>query len=374
MREYLPEPVYRASTFKPEPSRATWNQALAALPRAHALQSWAWGDFKSRWGWEPLRYTMTVAQSSWEPLAAAQVMKRRVPGLPFSILYVPRGPALDYQDKTLREQVLAQLEKIARRERAIFIKIDPGVARYWGEERERSNPVGASLVKLLKARGWRYSAEQIQFPNTVELDLTQSEEDLLAAMKSKTRYNIRLAGRKDVTVREGTPVDFDTVLAMYQETAARDGFAIRPADYYRDAWQTLHDAGMAQVLLAEYEGLALGAVVLVRFGPRTIYMYGASTDQERQRMPNYLLQWEAIRWAKRQGCTVYDFWGAPSLFEDDDPLWGVWRFKAGFRGEVVWHVGAWDYPVSNTMYRVYTQLLPRYLAILRGRRATSQMA
>jgi Uncharacterized protein involved in methicillin resistance len=122
---------------------------------------------------------------------------------------------------------------------------------------------------------------------------------------------------------------------------------------------------MAQPLLAEYEGRAIAAVVLVRYGRRVIYMYGASTDQERQRMPNHLLQWEAIRWAKAQGAAIYDFWGAPDEFVETDRMWGVWRFKQGYGGQVVRHIGAWDYPVRPLLYWAYAQLLPRYLARLR---------
>jgi len=176
------EPVYRASTFKLEKSQAVWQTALGKLPNAHALQSLTWGHFKSRWGWEAFPYLLTVAESSWEPQAAALVLKRKLPYLPYSILYVPKGPAFDYNDNSLRRTVLAELEKIGRRERAIFIKIDPEVVKSWGMEVERPSPVGAQCIKDLKQRGWRFSDSQIQFRNTVTLDLNRSEEDLLAAL------------------------------------------------------------------------------------------------------------------------------------------------------------------------------------------------
>lgn len=377
------EPTYRASTFKVERSPTAWTQALARLPYAHALQSWAWADLKSRWGWTPIPLTMTVAQSSWEPLAAAMVLKRQAPRLPFSILYVPRGPLLDYHDPELRRHVLAQLERLARRERAIFIKIDPEVVYRWGgqsgewrvESGEwRVSPTGKQLVQDLRQRGWRFSADQIQFRNTVELPLEESEEALLAAMKQKTRYNIRLAGRKGVIVRPATPADFPTIAAMYQETAQRNRFTARPTEYYLDAWQTFYDAGMAHPLIAEFEGRPLAAVIIVRFGERAIYMYGASNEEERQRMPTYLLQWEAIRWAKAQGCRVYDFWGAPDEFVESDRMWGVWRFKEGFNGQVVSFVGAWDYVARPFWYWLYTAVMPRYLDFLRGRAGSRQVA
>lgn len=366
------EPVYRASTFKLEKSRATWQQALAQLPNAHALQSWVWGQFKSRWGWSAMPLLLTVSQSSWEPLAAAMVLKRKVPRLPFSILYVPKGPALDYNDGALRRTVLAELEQIARRQRAIFVKIDPDVVRGWGQEPERPSPIGSKFVRELKDRGWRFSADQIQFRNTVEIAVGRPEEELLMEMKQKTRYNIRLAGRKGVSVRAGTAEDFPTIARMYEKTAARDEFAIRPLDYYLDAWRSFYEAGMAQPLLAEYEGDPIAAVILIRYGDRVIYMYGASTNRERKRMPNYLLQWEAIRWTRAQGCEIYDMWGAPDKFVESDPLWGVWRFKSGFAGQVVRHIGAWDYAARPFWYWVYTVVMPKYLDFLRSRRNEEQ--
>ncbi len=362
------EPTYRASTFKREDSPTTWDRTLARLPHAHALQSWAWGQFKSRWGWEVMPLTLSVAGNSWEAAAAALVLKRKTPRLPFSILYVPKGPALDYHDVELRRRVLAQLEGLARRERAIFIKIDPEVVQSWGLEAERVSPTGAAVMRDLKGRGWLPSEEQVQFRNTVELPLESSEEQLLAAMKPKTRYNIRLAERKGVTVREGTAADFPTIAALYQETAARDGFTVRPPAYYLDGWTALYDAGLAWPLVAEVEGRPVAAVIIVRFADRAIYMYGASSSAERERMPNHLLQWEAIRRAKAEGYRVYDFWGAPDVFDESDRLWGVWRFKAGFNAEVVRFIGAWDYTSRPLLYRLYTQAIPRYLDLLRSRR------
>jgi peptidoglycan pentaglycine glycine transferase (the first glycine) len=365
---YSGERDNRASVFKIEDSPATWHQALARLPQAHPLQSWAWGEFKSRWGWRPRRLLMAVGGNSWEAQAAAQVLQRKLPRLPYSVLYVPKGPALDYHDKSLRRQVLAQLEALARRERAIFIKIDPEVVRNWGLDGERVSPLGTAVMRDLRERSWRLSDEQIQFRNTVEIPLDATEDQLLAGMKQKTRYNIRLAERKGVVVRSGSANDFPVIAEMYAETAARDGFAVRPAAYYLDGWKTLHEAGMAHPLLAEVDDRPVAAIILVRFGERAIYMYGASRNEARERMPNYLLQWEAIRWAKEKGCTVYDLWGAPDELNETDRMWGVWRFKAGFNGELVRFIGAWDFVARPILYHIYSHMIPRYLDSLRARR------
>lgn len=355
--------------FWPVHSPESWQAALKELPQAHTLQSWVWGAFKSRWGWSPQRLLLHAGREKEQPIAAAAVLKRRAASLPFSILYVPRGPVFDYCDAELRQIVFEKLEQLARQERAIMIKIDPEVVRAWNDDPEQPHPVGPQVIKDLEARGWRFSNEQVQFRNTVLLDLTPSEEELLANMKQKTRYNIRLAGRKEVRVRQGDNYDFPLIANMYQETAARDGFAIRPLAYYLDAWQTLYDAGLAMPFIAEYQGTPLAAVIIVKSGERAIYMYGASTDLERQRMPTYLLQWEAICWAKAEGCTVYDFWGAPDDFTETDRMWGVWRFKAGFNGQIVKHIGAWDFPARPVLYWLYTVLLPRYISFLRRKKS-----
>ena len=343
---------------------ARWHDILHSLPAAHPLQSWVWGAFKSRWGWSMKALALPGAEGH---AAAALVLRRQLPGLPFSFLYVPKGPLFAYEDEGLRERVLDDLQALARQERAIFVKIDPDVVRSCGLEPEQPDPVGAAWLRSLQARGWRFSTDQVQFRNTVLLDLEQSEESLLAAMKSKTRYNIRLAARKEVEVRQVGPEAFPAIVEMYATTAERNEFGIRPPAYYLDAWQSLFDAGMAQPFLAEYRGTPLAAVIVVYFGRLALYMYGASNELERNRMPTYLVQWEAIRWAKAQGCRVYDFWGAPDEFVESDSLWGVWRFKSGFEGEVVRHIGAWDYPARPFWYWLFNVALPRYRRLLRSR-------
>lgn len=360
--------LYQRSVFQPVTSKDAWDRALSKLPDPHPLQSWQWGEFKSRWGWSATPLTLQIRDDPEEyPPAAALVLKRGLPRTSLSILYVPKGPILNFNDAALRRVVLAQLEGIAKKHKAAFVKIDPDVVLSWGLEGDRRSPIGAKFVEELKARGWRFSDDQIQYRNTVELNLGRSEEELLKAMKQKTRYNIRLAGRKGVVVRPGTAADFELIAEMYMETAERDGFAVRPVEYYLDIWKTFYDDGMAQPFIAEYEGQPLAAVIVIHRGKKAIYMYGASTDLERKRMPNYLLQWEAICWAKSQGMEIYDFWGAPDEFIESDPLWGVWRFKAGFNGQVVRHIGAWDYPARPFWYWVYTTVIPKYLDFLRSK-------
>ena len=341
--------------------RDVWNKALLKLPCNHVLQSYEWGQFKSRYGWKPLRL---LFEEDGLIRAAASILQRKFPHLPLCVMYVPKGPALDYNDDELLQHVLATLEDVARRYHAIFIKIDPDVCL------EDPIPPAAQVITALESRGWRPSSEQIQFRNTILIDLTREEDELLKAMKSKTRYNVRLAGRRGVKVRLGGLADLPLFYEMYVETSSRDEFIIRPFAYYRHAWQAFIEANLAQLFVAEYEDQPLAGLILFRFGKRVWYMYGASRDLYRNLMPNHLLQWEAMRWAKAQGCTVYDLWGAPDIQDESDPLWGVYRFKEGFGGQFVRHIGAYDYPVSRLLYQFYTVTVPGYLEVLRKRNSS----
>jgi lipid II:glycine glycyltransferase (peptidoglycan interpeptide bridge formation enzyme) len=340
-----------------------WDAALAALPNAHALQSWQWGEFKSRWGWTPTRL---LWQHGDAPAAAAQILARPIPRAPWRFLYASKGPALDYADAALSAQVLADLEQHARQSGALFLKIDPDVTLAFGEPGEQPpQPAGEAWPSLLAERGWRFSPEQIQFRNTVLIDLSGEPDDWLARMKSKWRYNIRLAEKRGVAIRAGGPHDIALFYRMYAETARRDGFLIRPEAYYRDVWASFLANGQAAMLLAEVEGQPVAGLILFIFGQRAWYMYGASTGQHRNLMPNHLLQWAAMRRAAELGCTAYDMWGAPDVFDDSDSMAGVYRFKQGFGGQTALGLGAWDFPARPALYRLFTGLMPRARALLR---------
>jgi lipid II:glycine glycyltransferase (peptidoglycan interpeptide bridge formation enzyme) len=348
--------------------RARWNDALRALPYAHILQSWEWGDFKQRTtGWTPLR---AAWQRDGQIVALASVGARRAGGL--TVMYAPKGPALAYHDAALAETVLFELERLARRRGALWLKIDPDLPAATGipgEADDTPDEAGTAFMARLRARRWRFSADQVQFRNTITLDLTRSEDDLLAAMSQTTRRKVRIAEREGVSVRPGTADDLPLLYQLYQVTGARDQFLIRPAAYYEDAWRSFIAAGLAQPLIAEYHGRAIAHVILFHFGRTCWYMYGASGDEHREVMPNYLLQWRAIQWAKAHGCAVYDLWGAPDVFDESDRMYGVFGFKRGFRGDVVRHIGAWDYAPFPPLYDAYTQLMPRVRGWLRGRAA-----
>jgi lipid II:glycine glycyltransferase (peptidoglycan interpeptide bridge formation enzyme) len=259
------------------------------------------------------------------------------------------------------------------------LKIDPDLVlgtRFSGSESESGNPAGAETAGILRQRGWRFSPEQIQFRNTVLVDIRPGEDALLAAMKQKTRYNIRLAEKRGVTVRPGSERDLPMLYRLYAETANRDRFVIRSEEYYLSVWSTMLRGGMAQPLIAEYDGLPLAALILFHFADRGWYLYGMSSAMHRELMPNHLLQWGAIRWLRARGYSYYDLYGAPDTFSESDRLWGVFQFKLGFGGPVIRHIGAWDFAPAPLLYTAYNIILPRMLDVTRflARRRTRALA
>jgi peptidoglycan pentaglycine glycine transferase (the first glycine) len=343
-----------------------WNDTLRSLPRPHVLQTWEWGEFKRRTtGWEPRRLAFKQEDTT---VAMASVGVRKVG--PARVMYAPKGPVLSSDDPAVSMTVIEQLQQLARREGAIWLKIDPDVVAATGipgEDDDTSDANGQAVIAALSEGGWRFSDEQPQFRNTITIDLTQPEDDILMAMSGNTRRKVRTATKKDVVIRAGTIDDLQTLYDLYTTTGERNDFITRPLDYYRQAWSAFIEAGLAQPLIAEFEGQAIAHVILFHFGSTCWYMYGASANHERNRMPTYALQWEAMKWAKAQGYTTYDMWGAPNNFDESDSMWGVYEFKRGFRGTVTRHIGAWDYAPYPPLYWGYTQIMPRIINRMRSR-------
>jgi lipid II:glycine glycyltransferase (peptidoglycan interpeptide bridge formation enzyme) len=373
-----------------------WNQIISTLPDPHFLQTYEWGQVKAEYGWEPY-YIIWMKNSCQsftsdqvdslnrldllEVMAATMILKRRIPiggmAARLSVLYAPKGPLMDWTNEALCERVLDDLQSFVKKQGSIFLKIDPDVVLGTGipgSEEDVIVDAGQQVISTLKRRGWEFSLGQIQFRNTVLIDLSASEDEILARMKQKTRYNVRLAGRKDVVVRVGTIDDLPGLYKMYAETSVRDGFVIRDGDYYREVWGKFMGVKMAEPLIAEVNGEPVAAIFVFYFSERAYYVYGMSRAVHREKMPAYLLQWEAMKRARARGCRTYDLWGGPEEFDESDPMWGVFRFKRGLGGKVVRTLGAWDYPPNKIWYRLYAEIIPRILDIMRarGKKVTSQ--
>lgn len=347
-----------------------WNDKVNQFQGAHFLLSEEWAEIKAAGGWRPLPI---IWEDEKKRLAAcALVLEKRIRimgiNLPFAILYAPKGPLMNWENIDLVNQALNDLEKLTEKNKAVFVKIDPDVrlGRIAAQKEDLEINFQGEIIKdVLQKRNWQFSSDQIQFRNTVWIDLSKDENQILAEMKQKTRYNIRLAVKKGVTIRSAKLYELPTIYKIYAQTAVRDGFTIRSEQYYLAVWQKFLNKGLCDVLLAEVDGEITAGLVLFYFGERAYYVYGMSTNTHRNTMSTYLIQWEAIRRAKNTGKRIYDLWGAPEELIEDDPLWGVYRFKRGLGGDFISTIGAWDYVANPILMKLYAIVIPWVLNILR---------
>jgi len=318
----------------------SWDAMVAQDPRGHLLQTWAWGDLKSAFGWDAVR-TAIVQDGSL--VAGAQTLYRRLG--PFSVAYIPKGPALLEDDLAVSNALWQALRAQARARHSAWIMCEP---EWYDQEAGRKS--------WLASRGLGPTHLTIQPRRTIVVDLAPSEDDLLAAMKPKWRYNIRLSMRRGVEVEQVGAGGIDAFFEMMRITGQRDEFGIHTKDYYRTALELFLAQSRAALFVATYEGRALAALMPFAFNGQAWYMYGASSNEHRELMPNHQLQWRAMRWAKDLGCTTYDLWGIPDAKPDNEgepaELSGVGRFKAGFGGRVVRYVGAYVDVLNRPVYKL----------------------
>jgi peptidoglycan pentaglycine glycine transferase (the first glycine) len=324
----------------PEVNLTDWNHFLESHPEAHLLQLGEWGELKKDFGWKPIRII-------FDSQTGAQILFRRLP-LGLTIGYLPK-PVNSNWLLVIGDSVWKEIDAVCKKNHAIFLKIEPDL---WQDQFPISNlhlPI---------------SPHNIQPPRTIVVGIKDSEESVLARMKPKCRYNIRLAEKKGITVR--TWDDIPAFHEMMTVTGGRDNFGVHSKEYYQRAYELFHAKGACELLVAEYEGKPLASLMVFSNSKRAWYVYGASNDHERNRMPTYLLQWQAIRWAKARGCEEYDLWGVPDEDEESleanfesrhDGLWGVYRFKRGFGGEVKRAAQALDKVYNPLLYWMYTKYI-----------------
>jgi lipid II:glycine glycyltransferase (peptidoglycan interpeptide bridge formation enzyme) len=318
----------------------TWRQLLKGHPQAHVLQTAEWGALKADFGWQPVY----VAAGEIGSL----ILFRGLP-LGFSLAYIPKGPlGKDWS------ALWPEIDAACRERRAVFLKVEPDA---W-----EGDPVEA----VLRTTGFKPSPHEIQPRRTITVDISGEEDEILAAMKQKTRYNIRLAARKGVVVEPSN--DLAVFGELMDATSERDAFGVHALEYYQRAYDLFYPQGACELLIASYEGQPLAGVMVFKQGKRAWYFYGASNNRHRNLMPTYLVQWEAVRWAKAHGCTEYDLWGVPDAEEGEleenftkrsDGLWGVYRFKRGFGGVLRRSAGAWDKVYMPAVYLPYRVLMER---------------
>jgi lipid II:glycine glycyltransferase (peptidoglycan interpeptide bridge formation enzyme) len=340
----------------PELLAPQWDNYLASFPEAHILQTRAWGDLKTAFGWKSA-YITAFEKDAFPGQLGAQILFRKLP-LGLTIAYIGKGPVGSERalaDPACMDIFWREVDRLCHKQHAVFLKLEPDQF-----ETEAGSGHKPGDMPLVPPPGFRSSPQTIQPRRTLLVDIGGDEEQVLGRMKQKTRYNIRLAAKKGVLVHPST--DLDTFHRLMLVTGERDVFGVHSRDYYQRAFELFHPGGACIVLLAEYQGEPLSALMAFARGKRAWYFYGASGNAHRDRMPTYLLQWEAMRWARVHGCTSYDLWGVPDFNESyleahfserSQGLWGVYRFKRGFGGELMRARGPWDRVYSPALYALY---------------------
>ncbi|MDI3534911.1 MAG: hypothetical protein PWQ82_1276 [Thermosediminibacterales bacterium] len=335
-----------------EKDRETFNSFMASHPKGHILQSFEWGEVKETTGWQPLRFLVVEND---DIKAGITILKRKIPFRGKSIFYAPRGPVADYEDHKTLDFLFREIKNVARKHGAIFLKLDPDIPAYRKD-----------VTDYLKKRGFISADKGLNFegvqPKFVfRLPLDKDEDEMLKSFHSKTRYNIRLAYRRGVKIRKNcAKQDLKVFYDILQETSERDKFLIRSYDYFETLWDKLVENNLARLFMAEYEGRPIAGSLAFIFGDKAWYIYGASSNKHRNVMPNYALQWEMIKWAKAQGCTMYDFRGVSGDLSPDNPLYGLYRFKKGFNGEFTEFIGEYDLPFDRVLYFLWERVIPFY--------------
>ena len=316
------------------------------------LQSGFWGAFKSEFGWRPLHFVVHYGDGRSPLLVLERGLAK---GLSFA--YVPHGPELDAPEGE-RARLLAALAQALRPRLSrgcLFVRFDP--PWYLTE----ATPPSAAVTRPAIGAPLRRAAADIQPPDTVLLDLRMAEDELLAAMKPKWRYNIRLAEKKGVVVEERGLAGLADFYRLYEATATRDRIALHPRRYYERQFELAasYEAGPAghrpdlRLWVASHGGEPLAAIITLFRGSRAVYLYGASSDEKRNLMPAYALQWAAIRAARAVGCAEYDFYGIPPTDDETHAMAGLYRFKTGFGGSIAHRAGSWDYPLRPLLYGAF---------------------
>lgn len=328
--------------------RQRWNDFVIQQPEFALLQSYEWGELKEKQGWRAVRLAV---QQQGRIVAGAQILiKRTVHGL-LNMAYIPRGPFVDWENRELATALCEAIHREARHHRAIFLRIEPPLLN------------SSSAYGLLQSFGFQHVHHTNQPRCSMVVDLPETMDELLMALPSSTRYNIRRSERQGVSIAVGDKSYLPAFYHLLEVTSVRSDFPIRTPDYYQQEWQTFRPSGQTQLFIARYQDQTIAAQMPFYFGEHAATFHAGSLNEYRELKAGYLMMWQAMCWARQQGCRTFDLWGLPDevgeLAAQGETipegkvggLWGVYYYKNAFRGRIVYYVGAYDYVYASLPYR-----------------------
>ena len=320
-----------------------YKEFLEGHERCNFQQSPEWAKVKDHWKNE----VILAEDKNGKIIGSLSVLIRKMP-IFGNLMYSSRGPVCDIHNKEVLQQLTEGAKELAKKYNAMVLKIEPDIK---SDDKEFRNIVSELGFKIKDdAKNFR---EEIQPRYVFRLDIKgKTEDEIFKNFHSKTRYNVRLASKKGVTVKEGTKEDLKDFHKIMVETGARDGFIIRPLSYFEKMYDELAPEHM-KVLMAYYEGKPISGVIPIMYGNKTWYLYGASSNEHRNVMPNYLLQWEMIKLAISRGDDVFDLRGVSGVVDENHPQYGLYRFKQGFGAEFTEFIGEIYMPFKPFIYNMY---------------------
>ncbi|GBR73019.1 putative methicillin resistance protein [Candidatus Termititenax aidoneus] len=319
-----------------ENETARYNAFVAQAAQGHFMQTTYWRDLKCAFGWQDAG--QYILEKDGQIIAGFSLLLRAKFGL--KILYAPRGALWDIADEAVTAETLNFLKDLAKKQRAFFIRISPDYLE-----------TDTTARQILTKHNFHFSRKQLQTKATMLVNLQCSEDELLASFHEKTRYNIRLAERKGVTVGElQNEAELQDFYRIMEQMAARQDYNLQSYDYYKYIWQRLP---IAKIYLAKYDRKIIGGVVVFSFKDTAYYMYGGFDSEYRKVMGNYLIHREIMRQGQAAGLKYYDLQGVPLSKDENHPMHGFYRFKKGFNGQEVEFIGEYDFAPLGWPYQLW---------------------
>ena len=326
-----------------EESKKSYSEFLQKHERCNFQQSLEWGEIKTNWKKE----VILAENSQGNIIGSLCVWIRKIP-IFGNIMYSARGPVCDIHDMSVLKQLTDGAKELAKKNKAFVLRVEPDILS--SDEDFRKIITGLGYRIKDDAKNFR---EEIQPRYVFRLNIKdKTEDEVFSGFHQKTRYNVRLAIKKGVTIKEGTKEDLKDFHKIMVETGSRDGFIIRSLDYFEKMYDSMAPDHM-KLLMAYHDDIPIAGTIPIMYGNKTWYLYGASSNSYRNLMPNYLLQWEMIKMAIARKDEVYDFRGVSGVVDKDHPQYGLYRFKKGFGADFTEFIGEVYIPFKPITYKLY---------------------
>ncbi|MBR3511924.1 MAG: peptidoglycan bridge formation glycyltransferase FemA/FemB family protein [Clostridia bacterium] len=326
-----------------EKDKERYTKFLEGHDRCNFQQSLEWGEVKTSW----IKEVVLSENDKGDIVGSSIVWIRKIP-LFGNMMYSPRGPVCDIHNEEVLKDLTEGFAFLAKKYNAFVLRTEPEVLK----TDEGYRKIVSDLGYLIKDDSKDFK-DEIQPRFVFKLNIkNKTEDEIFNAFHSKTRYNIRLATKKGVVIKEGTREDLKAFHKIMVETGERDDFIIRPLSYFEKMYDCLAPDHM-KVLLAYHEDIPIAGILPIMYGNKVWYLYGASSNSYRNLMPNYLLQWTMIKEAIERKCDVYDFRGVSGVVDESHPQYGLYRFKKGFNADFTEFIGEVYIPYKPMMYKLY---------------------